>query len=177
MAQDTVDGRRLSPGAALNRFDPPEGFHIDNAPADDWRARFGFQVGNVHLLIRPESVSEVLEKGPVYPIPNTPTWLLGLMNLRGNLIPVFDLHQLLETSHEGRRKQMMLVLDKGVEAGAIVIDGLPQALSAIPRLQRLPPVPSALRNHTHEAFAKDGTVWLEFDHWSFFRSVAKQFAT
>jgi twitching motility protein PilI len=177
MAQATADGRWLSPGAALNRFDPPEGFDINTTPADDWRVRFGFQIGNVHLLIRSESVSEVLEKGPVYPIPNTPTWLLGLMNLRGNLVPVFDLHQLLETGNDGRRKQMLLVLDKGVKAGAIIIDGLPQALSAAPKLQRLPPLPSALRNHSHEAFAKNGTVWLEFDHRSFFRSVAEQIAT
>lgn len=72
---------------------------------------------------------------------------------------------------------MMLVLDKGAEAGAMVIDGLPQALGAAAVLQRLPPVPNALRNHIHAAFARDGTVWLEFDHRSFFRSVAEQIVT
>jgi len=162
----------LSPHAALNRFNPPEVIEVDTLPSQVAPTRFGFRAGNIGLLVEQNTVSEVLEKLPVYPIPNTPLWLLGVMNVRGNLVPVFDLHQLLQTGASTSKNPTGLMLGKGEDALIILIDGLPQALNLSRRLKQLPPMPKVLKGHIHTAYTKDGSIWLDFDHRGLFRVLS-----
>lgn len=167
--------RWLSPSAALNRFKPPPGMATGIAPAERRRVRYGFRVGGIGLLIGQDLVSEVLEQSPVYPLPNTPPWLLGLVNLRGNLAPVFDVKRFLELEDgNARDKRRLLILDRGDKAVAILIDGLPQTAVTSHALSRLPPLPAALRTHVAKAYAQDDVVWLEFDHQGFFQALGGQ---
>lgn len=39
------------------------------------------------------TVKEIIGMMPTTPIPNTPSWVLGVINLRGKVIPVVDLRQ------------------------------------------------------------------------------------
>ena len=169
--------RWLNPSAALNRFKPPPGMTTGIAPAERRRARYGFRVGDIGLLVGQNTVSEVLEKAPIYPLPNTPPWLLGLVNLRGNLVPVFDVKLFLELEDSGgREKRWLLILDQGDRAVGVLIDGLPQTALTTHALSRLPPLPAALRAHAIKAYAQDGVVWLEFDHQGFFQALGGRMA-
>jgi chemotaxis signal transduction protein len=51
------------------------------------------------------------------------------MNLRGNLLPVFDVHRLLETDPGTPGKRAVLILDQGSRMLGIPLDGLPQAVA------------------------------------------------
>lgn len=167
--------RWLSPSAALNRFKPPPGVATGIAPTERRRARYGFRVGGIGLLIGQDLVSEVLEQVPVYPLPNTPSWLLGLVNLRGNLVPVFDVKQFLQLEDGNvQEKRRLLILDQGDKAVGMLIDGLPQTVLTGHPLSRLPPLPAALRSHVAKAYAQDDLVWLEFDHQGFFQALGEQ---
>ncbi|MFO1372410.1 MAG: chemotaxis protein CheW [Candidatus Competibacteraceae bacterium] len=172
-------GQWLSPSAALQRFQPPAvlsmGSRVTATQAQ--QTRYGFRVGNLGLLIGPTTMSEVMEPLPVYPIPLTPPWLLGLVNLRGNLVPLFELKQLLELTGEPRGKPMLLVLDRGEYAVGMLIDGLPQIPALDRPLSRLPPLPTVLQPHAVRAYIHAGTVWVEFDHQGFFQAAAARLAT
>ncbi len=169
--------RWLNPSAALNRFKPPRGVATGIARAERQRARYGFRVGGIGLLVGQDTVSEVLEQTPVYSLPNTPPWMLGLVNLRGNLAPVFDVKLLLELEDgPAQEKRRLLILDQGDKAIGILIDGLPQTALTSHALSRLPPLPTALRTHVTRAYAQDGVVWLEFDHQGFFRALGGRLA-
>lgn len=167
--------RWLNPSAALNRFKPPRGATTGIAPIERQRARYGFQVGGIGLLIGQDTVSEVVEQTAVYPLPNTPSWLVGLVNLRGNLVPVFDVKQFLELEDGNNQdKRRLLILDRGEKAVAVLIDGLPQPAVTRHILSRLPPLPAALRIHVAKAYAQDDLIWLEFDHQNFFQTLGGQ---
>ena len=172
-----IPRRWLNPSAALNRFKPPRGAVTGVAPAERRRARYGFRVGGIGLLVGQDTVSEVLEQAPVYPLPNTPSWVLGLVNLRGNLAPVFDVKRFLELEDDNaQEKRRLLILDQGDKAVGVLIDGLPQTALTSHALSRLPPLPAALQAHVAKAYVQDDLVWLEFDHRSFFQTLGGQVA-
>lgn len=175
----TSPRRWLKPSAALNHFKPPPGgatFSI--VPTERKRARYGFRIGALGLLIESDTTSEILEHASIYPLPNTPPWLLGLINLRGNLIPIFDIKQFLaldnEEAHEKRR---LLILDQGEKAVGFYVDGLPHVATTDHVLSRLPPLPAALQPYVAKAYAQADFIWLEFDHPGFFQSLSERIKT
>lgn len=177
MQRETTEkqGRWLSPSAALTRFNPPQvTAPAGRTPPVRQISRFGFRVGPMHLLIKPSTLSEVVIQTPIYPLPNVPSWFLGVLNRRGNLLPVFDLYQLLETGHNnGNKQHTVLLLDQGSEAVGLPIDGLPHSVALERALRNVPPLPEALQEHVPAAYITQGTIWLEFDHHSFFTALGQ----
>lgn len=163
MDSDTaaVDSRWLSPSEALQRFHPSGGSSPGMRQAAIEISRFGFRVGQLRLLIQTGILSEVITQTPIDPMPNVPNWFVGVMNLRGNLIPVFDLHRLLETGEAGQT-QRVLVLDQGSNGVGIPIDGLPHAVHLGDALHNIPPLHETLQEHVTNAYKTDGGIWLDF---------------
>lgn len=167
----------LSPTQALTRF----AFAAPiNGPANrDDRSearyasslRYGFRVGSIGLLLAPDKFSEVVVDQDVYPIPTTPIWFSGLINLRGNLVPVFDLKRLLGMEVDAGSRPSLLVVDRGDKAVATPLDTLPQAIRTDHPLRQLPPVPSLLRDHVRAAYVQGDDVWLDFDLDQLFEAV------
>ena len=86
--------------------------------------RQAFRIGHMRLLAPFATASELVEMPNVYPLPRMPANLLGLVNLHGRIVPLFDLAPLFETQHLPREKRMLLVIGHGDAAAGIVIDGL-----------------------------------------------------
>ena len=167
-------GRWLDPTAALSRFVPPR---IDRARELTGRigtVRYGFRIGGIGLFVRPETLCEVVPQVTTCPLPNTPPWVAGLINLRGNLVPVFDLHLRFGVAPPADRKRTLLVLDRGESAVGLYADGLPQAVMTQRVLPELPPLPATLRDHVQKGYVDEGVVWLEFSHAEFFSSLGER---
>jgi purine-binding chemotaxis protein CheW len=49
-----------------------------------------FEVENLHLALNLESVERVVRSVEISPLPDAPHGILGVVNLRGRIIPVFD---------------------------------------------------------------------------------------
>lgn len=186
---DTMNGQRvktpwLNPSEALNR---PLNVQIDDTlvmPASTLQPevatrRLGFYVGNIGLLVAQRAICELTDIQQICAIPNTAVWFLGLINLRGNLIPVFDLKMLLQLEEKQvEKKRMLLILGQGEAGGAIVIDGLPThiTLTNNDKLKTLPPLPAAIKPFATSGFEKNGEMWFNFDHLGFFQSLAAKVA-
>src|SRR5690606_15036878 len=71
------------------------------------RSGIGYRIGRRRLASSFDEVVEILPLPQVTPVPGAQPWMLGLANVRGNLLPVADLKQLLEgvrtVLHEGQR--------------------------------------------------------------------------
>lgn len=172
----------LSPTQALTRFafaapiDGPAN-RDDRSEARRSEARYasspryGFRVGSIGLLLAPDKLSEVVVDQDVYPIPTTPIWFSGLINLRGNLVPVFDLKRLFGMEEDAGRRPSLLVVDRGDKAVATPLDTLPQAICTDHPLRQLPPVPSLLQDHVRAAYVQGNDVWLDFDFDQLFEAV------
>ncbi len=164
----------LPPGAALACFEPPEHMPAPAPVRRDERVRYGFKIGALGLLIPLETGSEVLELPAVASIPGTPPGFLGLINLRGNLVPLYELRALLHIAPpQVARARLALVFDQGEHAVGVVIDEFPVALPALQPLNSLPQLPDALQDHVRGGYVQDQMVWLDFDHAAFFGETSR----
>jgi twitching motility protein PilI len=163
----------MLPSAALDRFEPPADMVLA-AVVEKEVARYGFKIATLGLLIQQGVGSEVMQMPAIWSLPGAPPWLLGLINLRGNLVPVFELRLVLglgqRSTHE---KALILVFEQGDKAVGIVIDDYPVPLPALRRMPHLPQLPTALNGHVHTGYIKDEMIWLEFDQNSFFEELSR----
>src|ERR671933_32468 len=60
-------------------------------------------VGGETYLVPAGAIREVEEVRAVTPVPNTPAWLLGVMNLRGAIVGVADLARFLGLAGPGQQ--------------------------------------------------------------------------
>lgn len=173
-----VEADWLPPIAALGHFEPPPGTYLALAAPrqafkKEQRARYGFRIDTLGLLIDPNAGSEVMLVPRIAPIPGAPPGFLGLANLRGNLVPLYDLRILLEL---GPRpigiEPLALVIGEGDDAVGVITEGYPVPLTALRPLPRsdMPAVPSALDHLAPAGYVQDDAAWLEFDHGAFFEA-------
>jgi twitching motility protein PilI len=127
--------------------------------------RQGFRIGRMHLATPFATASELTEMPNVYPLPRMPENLLGLVNLHGRIVPVFDLANLFETAHPPREKRMVLVFGHGNDAAGIVIDGLPRRLVFSPDDRIIAPaLPAAAASAVVATYLQGKDAWYEFDY-------------
>lgn len=165
-------GEWLPPVEALERFEPPPGMVLA-AAVEEKRARYGFRISTLSFLIKPGCSSEVLFKPDIWDLPGSSPWLKGLVNLRSNLVPVFDLRLLFDLPGDGAATRRLLVLDQGDKAVGLLIDDFPKPLLDMSYLPSLPQLPEELRTHVRGGYIKGDSVWLEFDHESFFENLVR----
>ncbi|MEP6634748.1 MAG: chemotaxis protein CheW [Luteimonas sp.] len=89
-----------------------------------WRG-VGYRVGKRRLASGFDEVVEIMPLPQVTPVPGAQPWMLGVANIRGNLLPVVDLKQFLEGErtvlHESQR--VLIVRQPGGDV-AVTIDEL-----------------------------------------------------
>jgi twitching motility protein PilI len=87
-----------------------------------WRG-IGFRVGSRLLLSGIDEINELLAVPMLTPVPGTQPWLLGVANVRGNLVPVVDIGRFLfgeRTQHSERSR--LLVVRQGGGSVALLVD-------------------------------------------------------
>jgi twitching motility protein PilI len=142
-------------------------------------SRQGYRIGNVCLLTGYDTASELSEMLPVFRLPGTAQWVRGVVNLHGNVVPIFDLADLLQVEHVTDLKvglrPMMLVLGHSESAAAVIIDGLPERRRFNDtQLVDMPVVPPVLQGYVRQAFLADSEIWLDFDHAQFFDDMTSR---
>jgi twitching motility protein PilI len=147
---------------------PPELAALASAPSGDEDpsniVRQAFRIGHMRLLAPFAMSSELVEMPAVHPLPRMPANLLGLVNLHGRILPLFDLAALFETEHLPREKRMLLVIGHGNDAAGIVIDGLPRRMVFKPDTQILAPaLPAAVATAVVGTYVQGTDAWYEFN--------------
>lgn len=146
----------------------PEGFEL----------RYGYRIGGIGLLHDPALGVQITTAPGVFALPNTQPWCLGLANLRGNLIPVYDLAPLLEVTPP-RRRNKLLVVGGEQESAGVLIDDTPAQIQVDTRHSPASDTkaPAFLRPHLRRVWTLDGEVWLDIDYGSLFAQLHDQAAT
>ena len=176
----TDNNNMMLPEEALNRFQLPDTalLGLEISSHDYKPPRYGFKIGDLGFLISSEVLCEVMKNFRIYPIPKTEAWLHGLVNLRGNLVPVYDLAILLGISDVPTKHENLLIVDRGPESAGILIDSLPQSfeVNRMNELSQVPKLPAGLSDCVSGAYSKDDVIWLEFNHYEFFSSLKESIA-
>jgi len=165
----------LTPTAALGRVVPTARLDRGAQAHDHAVVRYGYRVGDIGLLVGERAECEVIPVPRIVRIPTTPRWLLGVANLRGGLVPLFDLRALFELpAGHTEDDRFALIFDRGEHAVGILVTEHPVSLTRLEPLSQPPPLPAAVRDFVANALHHGQTVWLEFDHRRFFESVAQR---
>ena len=82
----------------------------------------GFRVAGNDYLVNLKEVAEILSIPQHTRVPGAKSWVRGLANIRGTLIPIMDLHGFLGRKAPGnlRRQRLLVVNYSGVHCGVIV---------------------------------------------------------
>lgn len=117
-----------------------------------------FHLGDLPLVISMQEVQEMMPIPELARIPGVKHWTLGIANVRGNLLPVFDLHGLLfgHNLEHSRDRRVFVFNHAGVYAGVVVNDvqGLKHFDINSLRQER-PELPDALHPYVRESVLSD----------------------
>ena len=166
----------MRPSEALNRE-----FILAEAPQPDQESAPGESqgitthavlVGNIGLLLPRREVSELVENQTICQLPNTSTWFNGVTSVRGNMIPVFDLHVLFDIGHEDRNRRM-IVVGETENAAAFWVDEMPRMVSLgnDDAMSSAPPIPSLIKDHSQRFYLKEGQIWVDWNVKEFFTTL------
>ena len=81
-----------------------------------------FRVDDQVLGIEVGTVQEVIRDRRITPVPRAPAAVLGLINLRGEIVPALDLRRCLGLPPAPRRSATMVVFRPGEEDLSLVVD-------------------------------------------------------
>ena len=104
-----------------------------------------FRIGSEEFAIDIDLTKEIVTMRPITPIPETEDYVLGVMNLRGNLVPVLDLRRRLragaEAASSGKgQPDIRIIIAKvdGKQTG-LVVDGASEVLRVTDDMIEPPP--------------------------------------
>jgi twitching motility protein PilI len=82
----------------------------------------GFRLGDLRLVASIEEVAEILTPPPLSVVPRTKSWVCGIANVRGNLLPIMDLGGFISDvpANLTRRSRILVVSQNDLYAGLAV---------------------------------------------------------
>jgi twitching motility protein PilI len=127
-----LDLQQLTPFEALANYEKRSLAHAAGLPEQIeapglWRG-IGFRIGAHYLVSSINEVNEILTLPALTVVPGTRGWLLGVANVRGNLVPVIDLKQYLEGERSvlTDSSRVLLVRQLGGSVGLLIDEVLGQ---------------------------------------------------
>lgn len=134
----------------------------DTQAGHEW-VGVAFRMGGETFLVAREETREVLGYPAVVTrIPGAKTWVKGLANIRGQLLPMLDLRQFLGSgaTTAGRNTRIIVVNHREIPAGLMVDEVLGFRRFAETEFNAEPP-PTVIRCESYlaGAFRRGGEVW------------------
>ncbi|HUZ28401.1 MAG TPA: chemotaxis protein CheW [Solirubrobacteraceae bacterium] len=82
------------------------------------------RVGEEEYAFQVTGVLEITETGPLTPVPGSPSGIIGVGNLRGQVMPIVDLAQVMGLEQVADPHRIVVVEDADRRAGFVVDDVL-----------------------------------------------------
>lgn len=98
-----------------------------------------FSIGEDYFALPIETLTEIIIPQKVFPVPTTPPHVLGVINLRGNIVPIVDIRSTLALPQKTPVGQVAII-KHGTIALGIAVDNVSEVIS-VPEssLLALPP--------------------------------------
>ncbi|MET0356463.1 MAG: chemotaxis protein CheW [Cellvibrio sp.] len=123
----------------------------------------GFVIGGYSFIVKATCFCEVFVDAPIACVPNSANCFVGLSNIRGVLVPVYQLHASLNSRLP--KKTTIFCIGKGDAAVGILIDTLPTSvsLSAQQRRSSVSFDDILLKSLVKSTYTLNETDWLLLD--------------
>jgi purine-binding chemotaxis protein CheW len=103
-----------------------------------------FVIGKEYFAVNVQYVLEVLQHQQITPVPQTPAHILGIINFRGDILPVIDTRQKFNIAiDDDATRQITIVFDVSTEGQSVVIAATADAVKDVIEIDsaEIKPVP------------------------------------
>ncbi len=87
-----------------------------------------FQIGKEHFAVCVNFALEVLEQQYITPVPKSPKYILGIINFRGQILPVMDMHQKFDIGKAEDNKYYIIIFEIPFKEKTMTIAGTADAV-------------------------------------------------
>ncbi|WP_395651102.1 chemotaxis protein CheW [Brevundimonas sp.] len=113
---------------------------IDAADPGGMLELISFEIGGQEYCIDVRSVREIRGWTPTTPMPQTPDYVLGVINLRGAVMPVLDLRCRLGLGRtEPTSRHVIVVVQHETRMAGMLVDGVQETFQLAASLLQSPP--------------------------------------
>jgi len=112
-----------------------------------------FSIGEDYYAIPVSMLTEIIIQQKIFPVPTTPQHVLGVINLRGSIVPIVDIRPVLSLPRQSLQGQIAIIKHGNVTLG-IVVDNVSEVI-VVPE-SRLLGIPS----ETSTQKAGKGRSWF-----------------
>ena len=100
----------------------------------------GFTIGKEQFGVDILMVQEIIRAAPITSVPNSPDFVEGVINLRGNIIPVIELRKRLNLFQEDTNEDnWILILDIDGRVTGFIVDSVSKVLKILESSIEPPP--------------------------------------
>jgi chemotaxis signal transduction protein len=107
---------------------------IDVMPEEELRVCL-FRMGEDLFAVPVDALTEIIISQKIFPVPTTPPHVLGVINLRGNIVPIVDIRSALSLPRQSTPSQIAVIKEGAMVIG-IVVDTVSE-VAAVPLHQVL----------------------------------------
>ena len=100
---------------------------IDVMPEEELRVCL-FSMGEDLYAIPVETLTEIIISQKIFPVPTTPPHVLGVINLRGSIVPIVDIRPALSLPRQSTPGQIVIIEKDAVTLG-IVVDNVSEVIA------------------------------------------------
>ncbi len=142
--------------------------------------RQGFHLNDYNFMLKFEDGNQISEIPEIYPLPNSPSWFLGMANVSGQTIPIFNLkgyfgieNNQQELAYRADKiKPMLFVIQQAENATGIIIDGLLERLDiSDAQIQHNIDIPKKLGDFINNAYLVNNEIWYDVDCLDFLDEI------
>jgi purine-binding chemotaxis protein CheW len=127
-------------------------------PKEEIVQMVGFMVGRELFGVNILSVQEILRAASITPIPDSPDFIEGVINLRGNIIPVIDLRKRMKVhfKEDDDKATWVVILNIQNRVTGFIVDKVTRVIKAPRNHFSQPPgiVVAGLKSHYIQAVCK-----------------------
>jgi purine-binding chemotaxis protein CheW len=101
----------------------------------------GFTIGKEQFGVDILMVQEIIRSAPITSVPNSPDFIEGVINLRGNIIPVIELRKRLNLFQKDSvsKESWILILDINGRVTGFIVDSVTRVLKILESTIEPPP--------------------------------------
>lgn len=134
----------------------------------------GVQVGSFGFVLEPATLYEIVESARISPLPGVSSVCKGLINHRSNVVPVYDVTELLADAkpRNWERKRLLILSSRENAVGMLLYD-LPIQINVDDSVESgdILDIPDLFRRHASGGCWNNDRLWLNMNLDSFFTEL------
>ncbi|MBI2031913.1 MAG: chemotaxis protein CheW [Candidatus Levybacteria bacterium] len=131
-----------------------------SVPASNLKLYTVFSLDKEEYASSVDNIIEIVENLPITPVPRSLEFVLGIINLRGKIIPIIDLEKKFELTHESDTvPKHILIVEVNKIKFAVQVDEVKEVIKL--RDDDIKPVPSTITNKISEKYLKGVYIQTE----------------